>query len=186
VDSLADAVGMPRFALTAPETMQVFSSRNMTLPRSYPLTRSATLTAEWCKARRLHSIVWLVKSSPLKKLFLGGGPPFGELQPELALRLYEKFTPVVEELEALLNRDLSAWKSPGFAPPQNGRDCLTPAYPRQIEATRRSFLQASTDTVLLHGKHCLRIFPGDDREEPNRAVGGRTTAGTCTKLRIAP
>jgi Sulfotransferase domain len=115
VDSLADVVGMPRFALTAPETMQVFSSRNMTLPRSYPLTRSATLTAEWCKARRLHSIVWLVKSSPLKRLFLGGGPPFRELRPELALRLYEKFRPVVEELEALLNRDLSAWKSPGFA-----------------------------------------------------------------------
>lgn len=115
VDGLADFAGMPRFSLTASETMQVHSSKTMTLPRSYPLTRGATLTAEWCKARRLHSIVWLVKSSPLKKLFLGGGPPFEQLPPKTALRLYEKFTPEVEELETLLNRDLSAWKSPRSA-----------------------------------------------------------------------
>jgi len=54
-----------------------------------------------------------VKSSPLRRLFLGGGPPFEELPSRLVLRLYEKFTPEVEELEALPNRDLSAWKSPG-------------------------------------------------------------------------
>jgi hypothetical protein len=70
VDNLADIVCMPRFALSPLETKQVHSSKSLTLPRSYPLTRSATLTAEWCKARRLHSIVWLVKSSPLKNLFL--------------------------------------------------------------------------------------------------------------------
>jgi hypothetical protein len=115
VDRLADVAGMTRFSLTPPETMQVFSSKKMTLPRSYPLTRGATLTAEWCKARRLHSIVWLVKSSPLKKLFLGGGPPFEQLPPEVAIRLYQKFTPEVEKLEALLDRDLSAWKLPAFA-----------------------------------------------------------------------
>ena len=115
VDSLADVIGMPRFTLTTPETAHVYSSKSMTQPRSYPLTHSATLTAEWCKARRLHSIVWLVKSSPLKKLLLGGGPPFGKLPAGVALRLYERFTPEVEELEALLNRDLSAWKSPGLA-----------------------------------------------------------------------
>jgi hypothetical protein len=114
MDNLADVVGMPRFALTEPEAMQVFSSKKMTLPRSYPLTRSATLTAEWCKARRLHSIVWLVKSSPLKKLFLGGGPPFAELSKKVASRLYERFRPEVEQLEAMLNRDLSAWKYSRF------------------------------------------------------------------------
>lgn len=111
VNRLADAIGTQRFTLNLPESTKVFSSNKMTLPRSYPLTRSAILTAEWCKARRLHSIVQLVKSSPLKKLFLGGGPPFEELPARVARRLYEKFRPEVEELEALLNRDLSAWKS---------------------------------------------------------------------------
>jgi hypothetical protein len=113
VDRVADIVGMPRFDLTALETMQVHSSKRMTLPRSYPLTRSATLTAEWCKARRLHSIIRLFKSSPLKKLFLGGGPPFEILPANLAIRLYQRFTPEVEELEAVLGRDLSRWKSSG-------------------------------------------------------------------------
>jgi hypothetical protein len=115
VDSLADVVGMPRFPLSPIETTQVHSSKSLTLPRSYPLTRSATLTAEWCKARRLHSIVWLVKSSPLKRLLLGGGPPFAQLPAKALSRLYERFRPEVEDLEAVLNRDLSAWKYPRFA-----------------------------------------------------------------------
>ena len=115
LDSVADSVGVPRFALTPPETGYVYASKTMTLPRSYYLTRSATLTAEWCKTRRLNSIVWVVKSSPLKKLFLGGGPPFAELPAEVPIQLYERFRPEVEELEGLLNRDLSKWKCPPLA-----------------------------------------------------------------------
>ena len=80
----------------------------------YLLTRSATLTAEGCKARRRHPIVWLEKLTSEKALF-GRRFAIRELRPQLALRLYEKFTPGVEELESLLNRDLSTWKSPGFA-----------------------------------------------------------------------
>jgi hypothetical protein len=115
VNRVADLVGMPRSTLTTAETRQVHGSGGMTLPRSYPLTRGATLTAEWCKARRLHSIVRLVKRSPLKNLFLGGGPPFAELPAKVAGRLYERFRSEVEELEAILNRDLSSWKSPRAA-----------------------------------------------------------------------
>jgi len=52
-----------------------------------------------------------IKSSPLVKLFLGGGPAFGEISGELTLSLYELFRPGVEELAGILDRDLSAWKS---------------------------------------------------------------------------
>jgi len=48
-------------------------------------------------------------------VFLGGGPPFAELPAKVASRLYERFRPEVEELETIINRDLSAWKSPQFA-----------------------------------------------------------------------
>jgi hypothetical protein len=68
--------------------------------------------ADWCKARRLDRVVATVKSSPLLKLFLGGGPAFEELSPAISVRLYELFRPEVEKLEAILDRDLSAWKSP--------------------------------------------------------------------------
>ena len=69
------------------------------------------MMAEWCKSRRLDRVVAVVKSSPLIKLFLGGGPAFADPSREVSLRLYEHFRPEVEELEATLNRDLSAWKS---------------------------------------------------------------------------
>lgn len=114
VDTLADGVGMARFALTPLEAEHVYSSKTMTLPRSYRLTHAANVTADWCKARRWHSIVGLLKSSPLSKLLLGGGPPFTEMPEDVAARLYEKFRPEVEELEVILNRDLSAWKAPGM------------------------------------------------------------------------
>jgi hypothetical protein len=53
------------------------------------------------------------RNSPLRRLFLGGGAPFTELPKEIVLNLYRLFRPEVEELEALLNRDLSAWKTAG-------------------------------------------------------------------------
>ena len=66
--------------------------------------------ANWCKARRLDRVVTAIKSSPLIKLFLGGGPPFAQIAPETTQRLYELFRPEIEELEVMLNRDFSAWK----------------------------------------------------------------------------
>jgi hypothetical protein len=68
--------------------------------------------ADWFKARRLDRVVAAVKSSPLLKLFLGGGPAFEELSPAVSRRLYKLFRPEIEKLEEMLHRDLSAWKSP--------------------------------------------------------------------------
>jgi hypothetical protein len=110
VDSVVDFIGIPRFTLTPPQLKRIFASEALTHPRSYCRTRSATMMADWCKARRLDRVVTTVKNSPLLKLFLGGGPPFADLPQDVALRLYEDFRPEVEELEVVLNRDLSQWK----------------------------------------------------------------------------
>ena len=67
--------------------------------------------AEWLKARRFDRVVASVKSSPLCRLVLGGGTAFSELSYEVASKLCELFRPEIEELETILNRDLSAWKS---------------------------------------------------------------------------
>jgi len=112
MDQLADFLEIPRFALTQQETRRVHASDAMTHPRNYYRTRSAAVLAEWFKARRLDSLVAAVKSSPVHKWFLGGGARFSELPPEVLLNLYEFFRPEVEDLESLLRRDLSAWKSP--------------------------------------------------------------------------
>jgi hypothetical protein len=98
----------PRFELAQSQLGHVFASEAMTHPRNYYRTRSATMMADWFKGRRLDMVVAAVKKSPLLKLVLGGGPPFGELSRELSLTLSEHFRPEVEELEAELNRDFSA------------------------------------------------------------------------------
>jgi len=112
VDQLADFLHIPRFTLTEREIGYVHSSDTMTHPRSYYRTRSAAIVADWFKARRLGHLVAAVKSSPVRKWFLGGGARFSELPPDVLLNLYEFFRPEVEDLESLLRRDLSAWKSP--------------------------------------------------------------------------
>jgi LPS sulfotransferase NodH len=114
LDSVADFIGMPRFELSASQTDPVFASEHMTLPRNYYRTRSATAMAEWLKLRQLDTVVAAVKKSPLLKLVLGGGPPFAKLSRDVTLKLHDHFRPEVEELEALLQRDFSAWKLPAL------------------------------------------------------------------------
>jgi hypothetical protein len=111
VDTVASFIGIPRFTLTPAQTKHVHTSETMTHPRNYSRTRSAMMMAEWFKARRLDRVVATIKRSPFMKLFLGGGPAFGDLPQEVLLRLYELFQPEVEELEAMLKRDFSSWKS---------------------------------------------------------------------------
>jgi hypothetical protein len=112
VDSLADFIGIPRFDLSAAELRSVHSSETMTHPRCYFRTRSATRVADWLKARHFGPVVTAVKRSRVSKLFLGGGPSFATLSHRVSHMVQELFLREVEELEMLLQRDLSAWKPP--------------------------------------------------------------------------
>jgi hypothetical protein len=113
LDNLVDFIGVPRFPLTASQGLRVHASETMTHPRSYQRTRGASTMADWFKARRMDRLVAAVRDSPLRKLFLGGGAPFSEVPRETILRLYQLFRCEVEELETMLNRDLSFWKTTG-------------------------------------------------------------------------
>lgn len=111
MDALLDFIGAPRLLLTHAQIRHVHGSDAMTQPRNYYWTRGANFMAEWLKARRLDGCVAWVRNSPLKRLFLGGGDPFSDVPPRFVLRLCEMFRSDIDELEELLNRDLSAWKS---------------------------------------------------------------------------
>jgi hypothetical protein len=110
VNRLADFVAIPRFTLAHWQIGRIHGSDRMTQPRSYYRTRGATALADWFKAQRLDRVVAAVKTSPLIRLFLGGGPPFAETSEEVLRSLYELFRPEVEQLECMLNRNLAAWK----------------------------------------------------------------------------
>lgn len=116
VDGITDFIGIPRFKLTPSQVGYVESSDALTHPRSYYRTRSATLMADWLKARRFGNLVATVKNSPVRRLLLGGGSMFAELPLEFSRKLYESFRCEVEQLEGLLHRDLSAWKSLSACP----------------------------------------------------------------------
>jgi hypothetical protein len=110
VNKLADFIGIPRFTLTAADCRGIHSSDAMTLPRNYTRTRTARLMVEWLQARSFGRLVAAARNSPLRKLFLGGGPAFADLPSELTLTLFELFRREVDELEVMVQRDLSAWK----------------------------------------------------------------------------
>src|SRR5207245_2677536 len=88
-----------------PASASFRSAGSLTHPRSNAGTRGATWVADWFKARRFDKLVAVLRNSPLRQLFLGGGQPFTELAQEALARLYELFRPEVEELEVILNRD---------------------------------------------------------------------------------
>jgi hypothetical protein len=110
VDSLSDFIGIPRFTLRKIEVRAIHASETMTHPRNYNRTHRATLIADWFKARGLGHIVAIVNGSPIKKVFLGGGAPFSQPSPETLQMVHAVMRPEVEELEGMVNRDLSAWK----------------------------------------------------------------------------
>jgi hypothetical protein len=113
VDQVADFVGTPRFTLTMSQRLWVHASEAMTHPWNYQTTRSASSIADWCKAHRLDRLVAAVRDSPLKKIFLGSGTPFKDVPEEVLSKLSGLFRPEVEELEILLQRNLSAWRAAG-------------------------------------------------------------------------
>ena len=110
VNVLTEFIGIPRFTLPENALKAIYTSESMTHPRSYYRTHRATVLADWLKARRLGHLVGLINSSPVRKLFLGGGARFAQPTQELSKSVYELFDSEIEELETLVNRDLSGWK----------------------------------------------------------------------------
>jgi hypothetical protein len=82
----------------------------MTQPRNYYLTRGAILLSEWSRARQMDSVVAAAKKLGALKLFVGGGTPFPEIPSPQRAKLRELFRSDVDELEGMLNRNLSSWK----------------------------------------------------------------------------
>lgn len=116
VDALADFIGIPRFTLPTDALKAVYTSETMTHPRSYYRTHRASIVADWLKARRLGHLVGMINSSPVRKLFLGGGARFAQPTQELSKCVYELFDSEIEQLETMVNRDLSGWKASSSTP----------------------------------------------------------------------
>lgn len=113
VNRIAQFLGMPQFPLTPASVkgLHPHASSRMTQPRWYLATRAATSIADWCKGRNLDNLVLGVRNSRLNRLLLGGGVPFPEIPRATMEKVAALLLPETERLEALLGRDLSAWKT---------------------------------------------------------------------------
>ena len=111
IDTISDFLQIPNIQLLPAQLKNVHSSDALTEPRCYMATRSATVLADWCKARRLDNVVATVRRSRLIKLFLGGGAAFPEIHSNTLQRLEEILRPEVEMLEEMVGRRFPSWKS---------------------------------------------------------------------------
>lgn len=114
IENVANYIGIPRFALTPDQIRFVHTSEGLTQPRHVASTRFAVALAQRLKTRHLDRLACFLRNSPLAKFFLSGGRPFARLSAAASRSAVELFRGEVEELESMLNVDLSAWKSPVF------------------------------------------------------------------------
>jgi len=110
LDAITDFLAVPRIPLALGEKSRVHDSESLTEPRSYFLNRFACGVAEWFKAERMDRLLAVARRRIVLRLLLRSGPQFEALSADALNRLYELFLPEVEELESILQRDLSAWK----------------------------------------------------------------------------
>lgn len=111
LNTITDFLGITRVLLTDSQLRFINASEGLTHPRSYFLTRAATGMANWFKAVRLDRLLAAIKRKYFLRLLLRSGSSFESLSPDDSDELYELFRPEVEELESMLNRDFSDWKS---------------------------------------------------------------------------
>jgi len=109
LDRICTFIGIEPFAIdTASARERVNTVEHA--PRSWRMARQARKLRERLIRRRLYGL--LNVSQPLWSFCAGGGAAFGPLPPELETRLRHQLRPEIEELESLLQRDLSHWREP--------------------------------------------------------------------------
>lgn len=112
IDALADFISIPRFTLRVDQLGRTYSSESekLTYPRSHKLMWIARATADWLVDHHLHTLVTVVKKMGVTSTVLSTKTLFGNVKPETSLKLRQLLRPEIEELESMLDRDLSAWK----------------------------------------------------------------------------
>jgi len=83
----------------------------VTPARFYHLARVGQRTADFLRGAGLYRIVNMAKKTGLRRLVFGGGRPLPPMDPARAAELRRLLSPEVTRLEAIIDRDLSAWKT---------------------------------------------------------------------------
>ncbi len=113
IDVLCSFIGVPRIDLAKTESGGRKVNPSEQSPRSLALARFGEGLRTWATRHpRLGLARHLEAETPLWRLFFAGGPDYPPLDSEIEKNLRHRLIPEFEELEQLLDRDLTVWKAP--------------------------------------------------------------------------
>ena len=112
LDRICEFIGAAQVSLGGIATATERVNTVVEAPRSRRLAQSARDVRDWLAMHRWNRTSHALERLGLWRFAFAGGEEFGAIDPAVEARLREYFLPEVEELEALLGRDLEAWKRP--------------------------------------------------------------------------
>jgi len=115
VDRLCDFIGAPRLDLATITHDREPVAHVERAPKSRRMARRALRLRDFLEVHGYPRLLELL--SPWFEFCMGRGEAFPPLSPVLAAKLERRFRPVIGELEELLDRDLSVWRSAAPAKP---------------------------------------------------------------------
>jgi hypothetical protein len=110
LDRICEFIGAPRVAVRGAAAATERVNTVTEAPRNRKLAQSARDARDWLGMHRWSRTERMLERLGLWRLAFSGGEEFGPIDPAAEARLREHFRPEVEALEALLGRDLAAWK----------------------------------------------------------------------------
>lgn len=113
LDEVCKFIGIPTIPLATSAVRSKTVNAIPTQPRHRRLARAARIVRDRLQGRGDSTLVNVLKRPALRKFLFAGGSDFEPIRPETKTRLRELFRPDIEALEAMLGRDLSAWKTSG-------------------------------------------------------------------------
>lgn len=119
VDRICDFLDIPRFRLREAQIRQVFSSVQLTEPRSHVVPQAGTALLEWMKAPTTDTGLSKTASPNLTRLLLGNDA-VPDIPESTLRRIWMQVQAEIEGLEKILGRDLSYWKPPAAARIKSG------------------------------------------------------------------
>jgi hypothetical protein len=109
LNEVCDFIGIPRFSLALSAASARLNSFP-TAPRNRRLAQNARHMRDRLRNRRAYWLDRLLERTGVWSFCFNGGETFPPLDPELEIRLKQRFLTEVEALEHLIGRDLSTWK----------------------------------------------------------------------------
>jgi LPS sulfotransferase NodH len=113
LDSICEFIGITPIPLADSPLLTKRVNRVTQGPKIAAVAEQAWRLRRWLEARGARTAITLLRKAGVWRFSFRGGGEFGPLDPDLDRELRARFLPEVEALEAMLGRDLSAWKTRG-------------------------------------------------------------------------